>query len=80
MRALYANVDFQSTTAVTYVIANPFDMSDERYKLIAQLRQKALDAARAANTDYLFVSAVCLSMHDAVATHVFEMFPVCRLR
>lgn len=56
VRTSYANVDFYSSTEVTYVTPNPFDMPDARYTQIAQLRQKALDAARAANVDYLFVS------------------------
>ncbi|KAL5484486.1 hypothetical protein EMCRGX_G020997 [Ephydatia muelleri] len=54
VRTSYANVDFYSSTEVTYVTPNPFDMPDARYTQIAQLRQKALDAARAANVDYLF--------------------------
>ena len=58
VQSLYANVDFYSTSEVSYVTSNPFDMPDERYTLIAQLRQKALDTARTANVDYLLVSGL----------------------
>ena len=52
---LYANVDLQISDKWLYSTEDPFAMPDERYEQITKLRQEGLEAARAADADYLLV-------------------------
>lgn len=55
MKHFYRCVDLQISEEWLYDTEDPFEMPDERYEQIARLRQAGLEAARAANADYLMV-------------------------
>ena len=53
-------MDLESLDVWLYPTFDPYEASEERYLNVAQLRQAGLDAARAADADYLLVSEACL--------------------
>ena len=55
VKHLYRSLDLQISDEWLYDTEDPFEMPDERYEQIARLRQAGLEAARAANADYLMV-------------------------
>ena len=55
VKHLYHSIDLQISDEWLYDTEDPFEMPDERYEQIARLRQAGLEAARAANADYLMV-------------------------
>ncbi len=55
-KGTYASINFGYSDAWLYPTFNAYDMPDERYLHMAQLKQQALDAAREIRADYLFVS------------------------
>ncbi len=54
---IYASVDFEYSDVWLYPTFDPFEMFEERYLHMAQLRQQSLDTARDMGADYFFVSS-----------------------
>ena len=53
---VYTSVDCHSSSEWIYPTRDPYAMPEEHYLNVARLRQKALEAAREAEADYLLVS------------------------
>ena len=56
VKRLYLSVDCYTSHVWLYPTRNPSSKPVQRYKNVARLRQQALEAAREAGADYLFVS------------------------